>query len=86
MAQRRSGQVVVSEEVGVRRDGQGDGWEPGEVVDAQVESAEGLTDVGAHGGVHEAGVQRHAGDHGPRLLGVGPRPRPNLEQFQREPE
>ena len=77
---------MVGEEVRVRRRRQHGGRPPPEAVDAEVEAAEGLADVRADRRVHESRVERHPGHLGERVLGIGPRPDPHLEQLQREPD
>ena len=77
---------VVGEEVEVGGHGQQTHRPPPKAAHVQVEAPEGLADVGADRGVHEAGEDRHPADtHHPRVR-IGPGAGVDLEHLQRQPD
>lgn len=78
--------VVVGEEVRVDREGEGAHRPPAETVDVQVEAPEGLADVGADRGVHEAREDRHSPEAHDPGVEVGPGALVHFEDLEGEAE
>ena len=77
---------VMGEEVEVGGHGQQTHRPPPKAAHVQVEAPEGLTDVGADGGVHESGEDRHPADAYHSRVRIGPGAGVDLEHLQRQPD
>ena len=77
---------VMGEEVEVGGHGQQTHRPPPKASHVQVEAPEGLADVGADGGVHESGEDRHPADAYRSRVRIGPGAGVYLEHLQRQPD